>query len=47
MTLAIWLIGGDPYWLLPLVVWPVVAIYALWDRRQRAREGRGERLAAR
>ncbi|MDP9378482.1 MAG: hypothetical protein M3P40_13110 [Actinomycetota bacterium] len=46
-SLAFWLIGGDPYWIVPLVVWPSIIAYAIWDRRQKGREGHGERLASR
>ncbi len=41
------IVGGGAFWIVPVVVIVVVAIYAVWDRRAKQREGRGERLAAR
>ena len=40
-------VGGGALWTVPVVVIVTVGIYALWDRRAKRREGRGERLAAR
>jgi uncharacterized membrane protein YoaK (UPF0700 family) len=40
-------VGGGALWIVPVVVIVAVAIYAVWDRRAKRREGRGERLAAR
>ena len=39
-------VGGGEYWIIPVLIVPIVAIYAVVDRRMKAREGRGERLAA-
>ena len=41
------IVGGGALWIVPVVVIVSVAIYAIWDRRAKRREGRGERLAAR
>ena len=41
------IVGGGAFWIVPAIVIVVVAIYAVYDRRARRREGRGERLAAR
>ncbi len=46
-TLAFGIVGGGAFWLVPAIIWPIVIIYAIWDRRAKQREGRGERLAAR
>ena len=40
-------VGGGALWIVPVVVIVAVVIYAIWDRRAKQREGRGERLAAR
>ena len=41
------IVGGGALWIVPVVVIVAVVIYAIWDRRAKQREGRGERLAAR
>lgn len=46
-TLAFGIVGGGAFWLVPAIIWPIVIVYTIWDRRQQQREGRGERLAAR
>ncbi len=40
-------VGGGALWIVPVVVIVAVSTYAVWDRRAKRREGRGERLAAR
>lgn len=39
------LIGGGTYWLVPAVMWPLVFIFFLFDRRLKSRESREERMA--
>ena len=46
LSLGAAIIGGGSYWLIPLIMWPLVGIYFVFDRRLKAREGPGERLAA-
>ena len=46
-SLLIAILGGGALWIVPVVVIVAVAVYAVWDRRAKRREGRGERLAAR
>ena len=41
------IVGGGALWIVPVVVIVVVVVYAVYDRRAKRREGRGERLAAR
>ncbi len=40
------IVGGGSYWIIPAIMLPLVAIYFVFDRRLKAREGPGERLAA-
>ncbi len=40
------IVGGGSYWWLPALILPAVLVYAIVDRRLKARETRGERLAA-
>jgi len=46
VALAVAVFGGGAFWILPAVAIPTVAVYAVFDRRQKARESRGERLSA-
>lgn len=46
-SLAFGIVGGGALWLVPVIVWPIVIIYAIWDRRAKQREGHGEQLASR
>ena len=46
-SLVFAIVGGGALWIVPVVVIVAVVIYAIWDRRAKQREGRGERLAAR
>ena len=46
VSLAVAIIGGGAFWIIPAIIVPVVIGYAVLDRRLKAREGRGERLAA-
>ncbi len=41
------IVGGGAFWIVPVVVIVVVAVYAIYDRRAKRREGQGERLASR
>jgi fatty acid desaturase len=45
-AIAFAIFGGGSYWVLPAIMVPAVLVYALVDRRLKARETRGERLAA-
>jgi Na+/melibiose symporter-like transporter len=45
-SLAIAIVGGGAFWVLPVIVWPVVIGYGVWDRRAKRREGPDESLAA-
>ena len=47
VTLGIAIVSGGWTWLLPVIVWPMVIAYMLWDRRAKAHESRGERMASR
>jgi hypothetical protein len=44
ISLAAAIIGGGIYWIIPAIMWPLVGIYAIFDRRLRKSEGRGEQL---
>ncbi len=46
LALASAIIGGGSYWIIPAIMIPLVLIYFLFDRRLKAQEGPGERLAA-
>ena len=46
VSVAVAIGGGGAYWVLPAILVPAVAVYAIVDRRLKARETRGERLAA-
>ncbi len=46
IALAAAVFGGGEYWIIPALIIPIVAIYAVVDRRLKARETPGERLAA-
>ena len=45
-ALVVAIFGGGWYWVLPAIIVPAVVVYAIVDRRLKARESRGERLAA-
>ncbi len=46
IALAAAIFGGGEYWIIPAIIIPIVVIYALVDRRLKARETHGEALAA-
>ncbi len=46
IALAAGIFGGGEYWIIPAIIVPIVLIYAIVDRRLKARETPGERLAA-
>ena len=46
LALGAAIVGGGAYWIIPAIMLPLVAIYFVFDRRLKAREGREERLAA-
>lgn len=46
LALVTAIIGGGSYWIIPVIMLPLVAIYFLFDRRLKARESPEERLAA-
>ncbi len=46
LALATAIFGGGTYWIIPAIMIPLVLIYFLFDRRLKAQEGPGERLAA-
>jgi len=46
VAVVVAIVGGGWYWVLPAILVPAVAVYAVVDRRLKAREGHGERLAA-
>ncbi len=45
-AIAFAIFGGGQYWVLPALIVPAVVVYAIVDRRLKAKETRGERLAA-
>ena len=46
VALAVAIFGGGEFWIVPAIIVPVVIVYAVFDRRMKARESRGEKLAA-
>ncbi len=46
VALATAIFGGGEYWIIPAIIIPIVVAYGVVDRRLKAREGHGERLAA-
>ncbi|MDP9384769.1 MAG: hypothetical protein M3P50_05995 [Actinomycetota bacterium] len=42
LALVTALIGGGKYWIVPAVIWPIIAVYFLFDRRLKARESSEE-----
>lgn len=46
VALVVAIILGGWFWLMPGVIVPIVAVYAVFDRRLKRRQGRGERLSS-
>ena len=46
VSLGTGIAGGDRYWLVPAVIWPILLVYFLFDRRLKQRESGGEQAAA-
>ena len=46
VSLAAGIVGGGQYWIVPAAIWPIILVYAVFDRRLKRREGEGERAAA-
>ncbi len=46
VALALAIFNGGAFWILPALIIVIVAGYAVFDRRMKARESHGERLAA-
>ncbi len=46
LALATAIFGGGAYWIIPAIMIPLVLVYFFFDRRLKAQEGPGERLAA-
>jgi hypothetical protein len=46
VSLGAGIAGGGQYWIVPAVIWPIILVYFLFDRRLKQREGPGERAAA-
>ncbi|CAA9522660.1 MAG: hypothetical protein AVDCRST_MAG30-3140 [uncultured Solirubrobacteraceae bacterium] len=32
------IVGGGVYWIVPAIIWPIIFVYFLFDRRLKARE---------
>ena len=37
-TLAFGIVGGGAFWLVPAIIWPIIFVYFLFDRRLKANE---------
>ncbi len=38
LALVTALVGGGKYWIVPAIIWPIIAVYFLFDRRLKSRE---------
>ena len=38
LALAAGIFGGGTYWVVPAIIWPIIAVYFLVDRRLKAKE---------